>query len=174
CLQAQKMTNKFLSKSENKKIISIFKYITETKIYDSDFWALGGGSQEVQTRLNNFTTYDWEDLKQDLLNWKEDDRNILINSVAFGFDKIFSPYLNEEMVSSAGKFLLDLFILDIGDRHEISYFAFFIMQSELNSIEDLKTMRDWLKVNGYENANWIKSEINPIGNIQKAIEKASR
>ena len=169
------MTKKTLSKSKNRKIIVIYKYITETKFYDSDFWALGGGSREIQTRLNNFTTYDdWEDLKQDILNWKEDDRDILINSVAFGFDKMFSPYLNEDMISSAGKFLLDLFILDIGDRHEISYFSFFIAQSELNNIEDLKTMRDWLKANGYENEIWIKSEINPIGNILNAIEKACR
>ena len=113
-------------------------------------------------------------LKDDIINWNEDDRDILIESVAFGFDKMFTPYLRNEMVSRAGKFLLDLFMLNIGDRNEIAYYSFFIAQSDLNNLRDLETLKDWLKTNGYESEIWMKSEISPLKSIEEAIRKASR
>lgn len=162
------------TKSQNPRVLDVYDILLKNEYRDSDYWALGGGSQEIQNKLNTFSDKDWEDLKQDIINWSEDDRDILIESVAFGFDKMFIPYLKNEIISRAGKFLLDLFILNIGDRNEIAYFSFFIAQSDLNSLRDLETLRKWLEASGYENENWQKSEINPLKNVQEAIKKASR
>lgn len=162
------------TKSQNPQILDVYDILLKNEYTDSDYWALGGGSQEIQNKLNSFSDKDWEDLKQDIINWSEDDRDILIESVAFGFDKMFTPYLKNEMISRAGKFLLDLFILNVGCRYEIAYFSFFIAQSDLNSLKDLETLRTWLRASGYESENWQKSEeINPLKNIEEAIKKAS-
>ena len=162
------------TKSQNSKVLGVYDYLLKNEYIDSDYWSLGGGSQEIQNKLNSFSDKDWEDLKDDIINWNENDRDILIESVAFGFDKMFTPYLRNEMVSRAGKFLLDLFMLNIGDRNEIAYYSFFIAQSDLNNLRDLETLKDWLKTNGYESEIWMKSEISPLKSIEVAIRKASR
>jgi len=162
------------TKSQNPRVLSVYDCLLKNEYIDSDYWSMGGGSNEIQNRLNSFSDKDWDDLKQDIVNWSEDDRDILIESVGFGFDKMFTPYLKNEMISRAGKFLLDLFILNIGDRNEIAYFTFFIAKSELNALQDLETLRNWLKTNGYDTENWQKLEINPLKNVEEAIEKASR
>lgn len=162
------------TKSQNSRVLGVYDCLLKNENEDSDYWYMGGGSQEIQNKLNSFSDKDWEDLKQDIINWNEDDRYLLIESVAFGFDKMFTPHLKNEMVSRAGKFLLDLFILNIGDRNEIVYYSFFIAQSDLNNLQDLETLKDWLKTNGYESEIWMKSEINPLKSIEEAIRKASR
>ncbi|MCF6142482.1 hypothetical protein L1S34_14395 [Flavobacterium sp. K77] len=162
------------TKSQNSRVLGVYDYLLKNEYEDSDYWSLGGGSQEIQNKLNSFSDKDWEDLKQDVINWNEDDIDVLIESVAYGFDKMFIPYLKNEMVSRAGKFLLDLFILNIGDRNEIVYYSFFIAQSDLNNLKDLETLKEWLKTNGYESEIWMKSEINPLKSIEEAIKKASR
>lgn len=162
------------TKSQNPKVLSIYDYLLKNEYEDGDYWSLGGGSQEIQNRLNDFSDKDWKNLKQDIVNWSEDDRDILIESIAFGFDKMFTPCLKNEMISKAGKFLLDLFILSIGDRNEIAYFTFFIAKSELNTLQDLETLQNWLMTNGFDNENWQQSEIAPLKNVEDAIKKASR
>lgn len=162
------------TKSQNPKVLEVYDYLLKNEYIDSDHWSFGGGSQDIQNELNSFSDRDWEDLKEDIINWNEDDRDILIRSVAFGFDKMFTPCLRNEMVSRAGKFLLDLFMLNIGDRNEIAYYSFFIAQSDLNNLRDLETLKDWLKTNGYESEIWMKSEISPLKSIEEAIRKASR
>ena len=133
---------------------------------DSDFWSLGAGSQEIQNKLNCFKIKDWE----------EDHRNIVLNSVAFGFDETFTPYLNEEVIPEAGNFLLDIFLLvdDIDLRNDIAYFSNFINRSNTQQIKKLIFMRNWMLENEFNSNEWLKSSINPLKNIEEAIEKASR
>lgn len=152
------------------KIERIRNYINENIHRDSDFWSLGGGSQEIQKRFNSFSTHDWESLKREIPKWNSEEIDLIVDSVAFGFDGAFTPFLNPEMISEAGKFLLDLFISNIGDRNEIVYFSFFIAKSPLTNRKDLKVMRDWLYKNGYDNEAWRKSKINPLGNMEIAIK----
>ena len=155
------------------RIESIRTYIMDNISRDSDFWSIGGGNQEIQKRLNDFSPNNWKSLKKDISEWNNDEIDLLIDAIAFGFDGMFTPFLNKEIISEAGKFLLDLFILNIGHRDEIAYFSFFIAQSQLTDIKDLNVMKDWLRKNGYGNENWLQSEINPIGNIEMAIKNAS-
>ncbi|OUL60387.1 hypothetical protein [Flavobacterium sp. AJR] len=162
------------TKSQNCRVLGVYDYLLKNEYVDSDYWSWGGGSHEIQNKLNSFSEKDWEDLKEDIINWNEDDRDILIKSVAFGFDKMLTPYIKNEIVSRAGKFLLDLFMLNIGDRNEIAYCSFFIAQSDLNNLRDLETLKDWLIANGYDSEIWMKSEINALKSIEEAITKASR
>lgn len=161
------------TKSQNPRVLGVYDYLLKNEYIDGDYWSMGGGSQEIQNQLNSYSDKDWEDLKEDIINWNENDRDVLIESVAFGFVNMFTPYLRNEMVSRAGKFLLDLFMLNIGDRNEIAYYSFFIAQSDLNNLRDLETLKDWLKTNGYESEIWMESEINPLKSIEEAIRKAS-
>lgn len=162
------------TKSQNSRVLGVYDYLLKNEYIDSDYWSIGGGSQEIQNKLNSFSDKDWEDLKEDIINWSEDDRDVLIKSVGFGFDNMFTPYLRNEMVSRAGKFLLDLFMLNIGDRNEIAYYSFFIAQSDLNNLRDLETLKDWLISDDYDSEIWMKSEINPLKSIEEAIKKAGR
>lgn len=43
-----------------------------------------------------------------------------------------------------------------------------------NQIEKLKFMENWMIENGFTEENWLKSKVNPIENIEEAINKASR
>lgn len=164
------------TQSKNQNVLSVYYYILKHEYDDSDFWSLGAGSQEIQNKLNCFKIKDWEELKRDIFNWEEDHRNIVLNSVAFGFDETFTPYLNEEVIPEAGNFLLDIFLLvdDIDLRNDIAYFSNFINRSNTQQIKKLIFMRNWMLENGFNSNEWLKSSINPLKNIEEAIEKASR
>lgn len=164
------------TQSKNPNVLSVYNYMLKHEYDDSDFWSLGGGSQEIQNRLNNFKIKDWEDLKKDIFNWEEDQKNTVLESIAFGFDGMFTPYLKEEVIPEAGNFLLDIFSLidDIDIRYDIAYSSNFINRSNTKQIEKLIFMRNWMLENGFDSKEWIESSINPLKNIEEAIEKASR
>lgn len=164
------------TQSKNPNVLSVYDYILKHEYDDSDFWPLGGGSQEIQNRLNYFETKDWEELKKDIFNWEEDHRNTVLESIAFGFDGMFTPYLKDDVIPEAGNFLLDIFSLvdDIEVRYDIAYFSNFINRSNTQQIEKLIFMKNWMLENGFNNSEWLKSSINPLKNIEEAIEKASR
>ena len=164
------------TQSKNPNILSVYDYILKHEYDDSDFWSIGGGSQEIQNRFNNFKIKDWGDLKSDIFNWKEDQKNTVLESIAFGFDGMFTPYLKEEVIPEAGNFLLDIFSLidDIDIRYDIAYSSNFINRSNTKQIEKLIFMRNWMLENGFDSKEWIESSINPLRNIEEAIEKASR
>lgn len=163
------------TQSKNPNVLSVYDYILKHEYDDSDFWPLGGGSQEIQNRLNYFETKDWEELKKDIFNWEEDHRNTVLESIAFGFDGMFTPYLKDDVIPEAGNFLLDIFSLvdDIEVRYDIAYFSNFINRSNTQQIEKLIFMKNWMLENGFNNSEWLKSSINPLKNIEEAIEKAS-
>lgn len=160
------------TKSKNPKVLFVYELLLQHEYDDSDYWPLGGGSHEIQNRLNRFGDEDWEDLKQDLVLWSADDRDIFIESLAFGFDNLDTPCLKKELVPRAGKFLLDLFVLNIGERNEIAYFSFFIAQSDLTNIEDLEFLKSWLLANNYQSEHWINSSIHPLKNVDLALRRA--
>lgn len=164
------------TQSKNQNVLSVYDYILKHEYDDSDFWSLGGGSQKIQNMLNFFEIKDWKELKRDIFNWEENHRNIVLDSVAFGFDETFTPYLKEEIIPEAGNFLLDIFLLvdDIDVRYDIAYFSNFINRSYTQQIEKLIFMRNWMLENGFNSNEWLKSSINPLKNIEEAIEKASR
>jgi hypothetical protein len=162
--------------NENHKIKSIYNLILKNEFEDSDYWSMGGGSNEIQNILNTFLDEDWNDFKIEIIKWNIDYVDIVIQSIAFGFDGMFTPSLSEKSISNAGNFLLDIFISlnDINHRLDISYFSFFINKSNSNQIEKLKFMENWMIENGFTEENWLKSKVNPIENIEEAINKASR
>jgi hypothetical protein len=162
--------------NENHKVKSIYNFILKNESEDSDFWSMGGGSNGIQNTLNTFLDDDWNDFKIEIIKWNSDYVNIVIESIAFGFDGMFTPSLNEKSISNAGNFLLDIFVLlnDINHRLDISYFSFFINKSNSNQIEKLKFMENWMIENGFTEENWLKAKMNQIENIKEAINKASR
>lgn len=161
------------TKSKNFKILSIHNLILKEEYTDSDYWSLGGGSEQIQNILNNFTENDWEELKTDILHWTEDQRNIVLESIGYGFDSTFTRSLNRNMISYGGNFLLDMFCIieNVDMRLDIAYFSLFINKSNTSQIDKLKLMRNWMSANGFNNPEWINSSINPLGNIDDAIEK---
>lgn len=161
---------------ENYKVTSIYNFIQKNEFKDSDYWSMGGGSNGIQNILNTFLDEDWNGFKTEIINWDNDYVKIVIESIAFGFDGMFTPSLAEKSISNAGNFLLDIFISlnDINHRLDISYFSFFINKSNSNQIEKLKFMVNWMIENGFTEDNWLKSKVNPIENIEEAINKASR
>lgn len=178
----KKYPKKILSKSKSECRNTKIKYMYEYILYiyyfsldNGDFWYLGGGNNDIQLLINEFNAEDWNELKKDLINWESFHRDILIDAIPFGFDKMFSPSLNKDQIPFAGNFLLDLFdsYEEIELRSEISYFSFFINMSNSNQILKLENMKKWMLENGYDNDDWNKSPINPIGNINEAIKKAS-
>ncbi|PZO26528.1 MAG: hypothetical protein DCF13_13715 [Flavobacteriaceae bacterium] len=160
----------------NKKVNSINQFISKNLLYDSDFWTLGNGSIEIQNILNTFKKEDWNKLGKEVPKWKNENISLVIESVAFGFDGMFEPSLDKKSILNAAEFLLDIFISidDFEHRNEISYFSFFINQSNSREIKKLSFMENWMMENGYEEDIWIKSKVNPIGNIREAIKKASQ
>lgn len=58
------------TKSTNFAVLSIYEYILKHENYDTDYWWLDIGPTDI-TRLlyQNFTASDWEDLREDLVNW---------------------------------------------------------------------------------------------------------
>ncbi|KMQ69030.1 hypothetical protein ACM39_07085 [Chryseobacterium sp. FH2] len=163
------------TKSNNLKVFSIYDYLLKNEYRDSDFWSLGGGNDEIQCILNNFNDSDWKDLKEDLLNWSNDHQTAIVNAVPFGFDRIFASTLQERMISQAGNFLLDVFVLldDTDIRLDISYHSFFINMGNTQQVEKLKFVKDWMLKNGFDYQSWKQSTINPITNIEEAINKAN-
>mgnify|MGYP000859784049 CR=1 FL=1 len=163
-------------KIKNQKVNSIYAFIFKNELKDSDFWSIGRGSNEIQNILNTFAEEDWDELKNGVPKWESENISIVIESVAFGFDGMFTPSLDKKSVLNAANFLLDMFISqeDLDYRNEISYFSFFINQSNSKQIEKLKLIESWMMKNGYEEEVWIKSNVDPIGNIRKAIKKASQ
>ncbi|WP_166926286.1 hypothetical protein [Flavobacterium poyangense] len=162
--------------SENHKVKSIYNFILKNESVDSDYWSLGGGSNGIQNILNTFLDEDWNDFKIEIIKWNSDYVDTVIQSIAFGFDGMFTPSLDKKSISNAGNFLLDIFISlsDINHKFDISYFSFFINKSNSNQIEKLKFMKNWMIDNGFTKENWLKSKVNPIENIEEAINKASR
>ena len=160
----------------NQKVKSVHEYISKNELEDSDFWVLGGGSNHIQNILNTFAKEDWNELKNEVPKWKGEKINLVIESVAFGFDGMFTPRLHKKSVLNAAEFLLDMFISieDFDHRSDISYFSFFINQSNSKEIKKLSFIENWMMENGFEKEIWIKSKVNPIGNIREAIEKASQ
>ena len=160
----------------NQKVNSVHEYISKYELEDSDFWPLGGGNREIQNILNTFAEEDWEELKKEVPKWKGENISLVIESVAFGFDGMFTPSLDKKSILNAAEFLLDMFISieDLDHRGEISYFSFFINQSNSREINKLNFMENWMIENGFEEDIWLKSKVNPIGNIREAIEKASQ
>lgn len=162
--------------NENHKVKSIYNFIQKNEFKDSDYWSMGGGSNGIQNILNTFLDEDWNDFKMEIINWDNDYVNIVIESIAFGFDGMFTQSLYEKLISNAGNFLLDIFISlnNINHRLDISYFSFFIIKSSSNQIEKLKFMKNWMIENGFSEENWLKSKLNPIENIQESVNKPSR
>lgn len=165
------------SKSSNLKVLYIYEFIIYIGNFSSDngdFWTMGGGSNEVQNLLNDFTREDWNDLKKDFSNWESIDKEILIEAIPFGFDKMFHPSLNSEQIPNAGDFILDVFAEsnDIDLKMEISYYCFFINMSNSTQIEKLKRAKKWLNENGFNKKEWMESKISPIRNIEESIIKA--
>ena len=163
------------SKSHNFKVLYIYEYIIYINNFSSDngdFWDMGGGSNDLQRMLNEFDLKDWFDLKNDILNWNRLEREILIESVAFGFDGMFSPSLDKKMIANAGDFLIDMFLVwdDIDNRTEIVEKGFFIKMSQTKRKSDLVFIKEWMLKNGYEKELW-RNRIEPF---EQAIEQASR
>ena len=163
------------SKSHNLKVLYIYEYIIYINNFSSDngdFWDMGGGSNDLQRMLNEFDLKDWFDLKNDILNWNRLEREILIESVAFGFDGMFSPSLDKKMIANAGDFLIDMFLVwdDIDNRTDIVEKGFFIKMSQSKRKSDLVFIKEWMLKNGYEQELW-RNRIEPF---EQAIEQASR
>lgn len=160
----------------NQKVNSVHEYILKNELKDSDFWSIGGGNNEIQSILNTFDKEDWDELKNEVQKWKGENISLVIESVAFGFDGMFTPSLDKKSILNATEFLLDMFISieDLDHRSEISYFSFFINQSNSKQINKLSFIENWMMENGFEEEIWIKSKVNPIGNVREAIEKASQ
>lgn len=155
-------------KSDNPNISYVYDYILKNKNSDGDFWSLGGGSVEIQYRLNDFKKEDWEDLKNEILNWNERERYILLNSITYGFDDWGYPELDDKVITDAGNFYLDMFILidDVDKKSDIAFNGFFINKSGTKDIEKLKIVRDWiLETKNFEFTKSLKY-------IEETIEKS--
>jgi len=138
-------------KNENHKIQSIYNFIIKNEFEDSDFWSLGCGSNEIQNIANTFFDEDWHEFKREIIKWNDEHIRIVIESIPFGFNGMFTPSLSEKSISNAGEFLLDIFILlnDMDHRLDISYYSFFINKSNSNQIDKLKFMENWMIENGF-------------------------
>lgn len=163
------------TKSLNKKVLSVYDVVLRHQYLDSDHWH-AGAANEVQGILNSFSKVDWTDLEDDIVNWNIDDQLNFVEAIAFGFDGQFDPALQRDKIPEASELLISLFIkLNNQEiREAIVYFAFFINDGNSLSIEKLVKIKDWMLTNGYNAESWLNSEINPLGNIEKLIQKASR
>lgn len=59
----------FTSESSNHKVKEVYNDIIESEFSDSDYWTLHGG-YIIGDKLYTFTVKDWNDLHNDLINWK--------------------------------------------------------------------------------------------------------
>ncbi|MDX6189724.1 hypothetical protein SGQ83_10205 [Flavobacterium sp. Fl-318] len=161
--------------NENHKIKSIYNYILDHNSEDSDFWSMGGGSNEIQKKLNTFLDEDWSNLKTEIVKWDNDYIDIILVSITFGFDGMFVPCLHERLIPNAGNFLLDMFIFldNFDQKYEIAFNSFFINTSNSNKISELKLMKNWMIENGFNKKEWLNLNINPLKNIIEAINKTS-
>ncbi len=156
------------TKSTNPRVLHLYDYLLQNEFLDSDFWHMGGGDREIQKRINHFNNEDWIALKKDIVNWSEIHIHCMTSCLPFEPGQRSYSLLTDEQIQHAGKFLLDLFMANIGDRVEIAESAYFISQSELNSIENLKSFLSWLNHYGFDNPS---NTHNPIKVIELAIEK---
>ena len=160
------------TKSKNCDVLLVYNYLLKNKHVDGDFWHFVG-YREVQERLNDFNREDWDELKNDILNWDEFDRFILLSSITNDSSESF---FSENVFENAGDFLLDMFFLinDFELRDEITYYSFFINKSKTKQIEKLEFMKNWMLNNGYNTDEWLNSKMNPLGNIEVAIKNANK
>lgn len=161
------------TKSSNLNILSVYDYLLKNEYVDGDLWSMGGGNEAIQSILNYFNDNDWNELKKDFLNWTEYQQAVIINAIPHGFDNWFSPSSQEKTIHQAGNFLLDIFVLldEFEMRLDISYNSFFINMSNTQQIEKLEFMKEWMLKNGFDNESWKQSIINPLSNIEEAINK---
>mgnify|MGYP000389165998 CR=1 FL=1 len=156
------------TKSTNLRVLHLYDYLLKNEFQDSDFWYMGGGDHEIQKRINHFDKEDWIDLKKDVVNWSEIHVHCMTSCIPFEPGQRSRSLLTDKQLQYAGKFLLDLFMANIGDRIEIAESAYFVAESKLNSIENLKSFLHWLKHYGFDNP---ENPHNPIKIIELAIEK---
>ena len=161
------------TKSKNCDVLLVYNYLLKNKNVDGDFWHFVG-YREVQERLNDFSREDWDELKNDILNWDKFDKFILLNSITNDFYDSSESFFSENVFENAGNFLLDMFCLidDFELRDEITYYSSFINMSKSKQIEKLEFMKNWILNNGYNTDEWINSKMNPVGNIETAIKNA--
>lgn len=164
------------TQSKNSKLLAIYNYILMNEYRDSDYWYFGGGSLDVQGMLYSYEEQDWAELRNDIPHWNEDQRNILLYAISFGFDGMSDNGLSENQIPAAGAFLLDMFCIleDVDVRQDIAYTAFFIRKSETKQLDKLELMKGWMLENGFNSPEWRNSPLNPLGNIEEAMEWARR
>jgi len=62
------------------KIETLKKYITENETLDNDFWDLGG-NKSLQFFMTDFSSDDWNDLKNQAKNWTSNQLCILADAL---------------------------------------------------------------------------------------------
>ena len=62
------------------KIETLKRYITENETLDNDFWDLGG-NKSLQFFMTDFSSDDWDDLKNQAKNWTSNQLSILADAL---------------------------------------------------------------------------------------------
>ncbi|MBB6370273.1 hypothetical protein [Chryseobacterium shigense] len=66
----------YSSQSKWQNVVDIYETILKNEFYDTDYW-YSVGSTDVSFKLSLFTKEDWEKLKEDIVNWKSNQIEIL-------------------------------------------------------------------------------------------------
>ena len=96
----QKYIKNCKTKSLNESILKLYAYILENENFDSDFWVIGGGNDDVVKILeHNFSKNAWLELQVDIQYWTLDQIEILAECVQTGTGN----YDGDEMLCSLNK-----------------------------------------------------------------------
>lgn len=144
-------------------IKSLNDIITKNKYHDSDYWYFGGNI-EVINLFKNFDASDLQDFEKQIIDWKIEDVEILIDCLIFG-------YLNESTLNKQSYFLTFLLAnpqvhLDI--RVELLELAAdFILKGTPKPIELMNSIISWIKINKYDEIPNYHSQCLKIYEAQK-------
>lgn len=157
------------TKSNNLKVLELYNHLLKYQYWDSDYWTLGGGNQELLTRLTGYNEIDWEDLNKDIINWSLNDKDILIEALS---DEYEAYYFRDNGVLTiyVGYFLMDLYEKKMVSGENIGSFAYVMLESNFLETQFLKEMKGWLIKNGFEHG-WDGHPWNPIEHINTLLNK---
>ncbi len=96
----QKYIENCKTESLNESVLKLYAYILEGENFDSDFWSIGGGNDDVVKILeHNFSENAWLELIVDIQYWSLNQIEILAECLQTGTGN----YDNDEILCSINK-----------------------------------------------------------------------
>ena len=145
----------YTSLSKMSATIDIYEMILKDEFTDTDHW-YGNGGSDVNYRLSKFTHNDWQHLKEDLINWKDNQLEILSLILTTSDDyftiediKAFKSYKSECFLFILTICNDDQFIDLISEIH-------FIKLHENRNLEQLQTV--YSRLASLEHAPVVENE----------------